>query len=170
MLHLIKTIVIFILTSLLALAAAILPFQIWWHFPVWVSAQKVEKSIPPEITDADELGNCQRTTMSDAEFNDYWKEVRPLFSGELHGYGSMGCYYTFTDENKKEYRVGIEKDTGEIVKNGKTTHYVKKNALPDLATEQDLKNEKAPNLFEQVFNCLAAYYAGIIFIAFELAD
>lgn len=170
MLTLIRIVIKFILTSFLALTAAILPFQIWWHFPVWVSAHHIEKSIPPETTDADELEHCQRTTISDAEFNDYWQEVRPLFSGELHGYGSTGCYYSFKSASNKEYRVGIEKDTGEVIKNGKTYHYVKRNAVPDLATEQDLENEKAPNLFEQVFNCLAAYYASIIFIAFELAD
>lgn len=170
MINAIGIVVKFIFSSLLAIAAAILPFQIWWHFPVWVSAQKIEKIVPPEVTNADELEHCKRASMSEDEFNHYWREVRPLFSVQMHSYGYFNCYYTFTDANKKEYRVGIEKDTGEIIKNGKTTHYVKKNALPDLATEQDLKNEKAPNLFEQAFNSLGAYYAGIIFIAFELAD
>lgn len=120
--------VVAVIVAVLVLAFGIL--RLWWYWPVAVDAKNISKVINKGI-DEDMVPACASFAMTPDQFRQYWKNVRPIWPSELHGYYFGACHLKAT-ENDTEYLIGI--GGAAIVTKGNTSYYyVKKDAKSDLS-------------------------------------
>lgn len=117
--------------ALLIFSCSVALWLLWWYAPVSVRAVAIEKVNVPGIRE-DQLNDCASFAMSPDEFRAYWKDVRPIFEFEFHEYSFGSCYFKTTEDNNKEYAIGIG-GVGMITKGDTTYYYVRKTDKPDFA-------------------------------------